>query len=57
MTLTSATSAFFLGMWEFRSMWTTHFDPDAQPQQAEAYEWGREIAHASPSTSSIRSTQ
>ena len=32
--------AFSLGVWEFRSHWTTH-----QPSNDEAYDWGREWAH------------
>lgn len=33
--------AFLYGMWEFRSDFTTNFDPDLQ----EDYDWGREWAH------------
>lgn len=33
--------AFLLGVWEFRSGVTTHFDDDL----IETYDWGREWAH------------
>lgn len=33
--------AFALGVREFRSSWTTHYEGSL----ANAYDWGREIAH------------
>lgn len=33
--------AFLLGLWEFRTDWTTHFDYPL----IESYDFGRELAH------------